>query len=285
MTRPGGIAHTALQLAHQLEYPSLDIDHYLQELQNLADRARQRVADPFGKLRTPPLPSASILALNHVLYEEEGFVSEVHGQTSNDARHYFLNEVLERREGAPLLLAQVYLEVGRRMGLPLAGAAMPFGKLRTPPNGSFLVAWPVEGKTMLIDPANQGNVLSPRALLQRLEAGGNDIFTMAPLLKFSIKNIDETQYSHLLLQALRAHYHHAQRWKKLLLVLNELLIIQPRNAELWHQRSETHTRLECPQAALRDYQRALRCLPRQEQIAENYQRRLLGLQAAAHALH
>ncbi len=59
-----------------------------------------------------------------------------------DPRNSFLNHVLERRVGIPITLSVVALEVGRRVGVPMAGIGMP---------GHFLLQDKVD-RDVFIDP-------------------------------------------------------------------------------------------------------------------------------------
>jgi Transglutaminase-like superfamily len=66
-----------------------------------------------------------------------------------DPRNSFLNHVLERQVGIPITLAVVALEVGRRVGVPLAGVGMP---------GHFLLQDKVD-RGVFIDPFDGGRLL------------------------------------------------------------------------------------------------------------------------------
>ena len=58
--------------------------------------------------------------------------------------------VLETRRGLPILLSVVYVEVGRRAGLPLCGVGLP---------GHFVVGHFGERPPVLMDPFHRGTVL------------------------------------------------------------------------------------------------------------------------------
>jgi hypothetical protein len=75
-----------------------------------------------------------VVALNQFLYEELGYW----GNTEDyyDPRNSYLNEVLDRRTGIPITLSILYMEVGRRVGLPLEGVSFP---------GHFLVRLRLRG--------------------------------------------------------------------------------------------------------------------------------------------
>lgn len=93
---------------------------------------------------------AIVAALNDYLFEELGF----HGNHWNysDPANSFLDQVIARRTGLPILLSVLYLEIGWRLRLPVAGLALP---------GHFLVRYidPQEGD-LYIDPFNRGRLWS-----------------------------------------------------------------------------------------------------------------------------
>ena len=63
-------------------------------------------------------------ALHRVLFEEEG----LHGTRQAESptpRNSFLNEVLERKRGLPIILSVIYCEVARRAGLDAVGIGLP----------------------------------------------------------------------------------------------------------------------------------------------------------------
>jgi regulator of sirC expression with transglutaminase-like and TPR domain len=69
-----------------------------------------------------------------------------------DPRNSLLNHVLERRVGIPISLSVLALEVGRRVGVPMAGVGMP---------GHFLLRDKVD-RTVFIDPFHGGRLLDER---------------------------------------------------------------------------------------------------------------------------
>lgn len=93
---------------------------------------------------------AIVAALNDYLFEELGFRGN-HWNYSDPANS-FLDQVLARRVGLPILLSVLYLEIGWRLRLPVAGLALP---------GHFLVRYidPQEGD-LYIDPFNRGRLWS-----------------------------------------------------------------------------------------------------------------------------
>jgi regulator of sirC expression with transglutaminase-like and TPR domain len=134
----------ALTIA-RIEYPALDIQRYLDRLDEMGARASRR-------LEGATLSSSDTIAtLNQYLYEEEGFGGN--RDQYDEPRNSFLNEVLDRRTGIPITLAVVYLEVARRAGLSITGVNFP---------GHFLLRAPggLAGDDLIIDPFHGGALLS-----------------------------------------------------------------------------------------------------------------------------
>jgi len=109
------LAEAALLIAMD-EYPGLDVDAYLRQLDELATSVQQRLPAQAGLEDT-------LVTLNQFLFVEQGFSGDT--DDYDDPRNSFLNEVLDRKRGIPLTLALVYIEIGRRIGLPVQGISFP----------------------------------------------------------------------------------------------------------------------------------------------------------------
>src|SRR6516162_5689934 len=112
---PIPLARGALLIAKD-EYPELDLEKYIDQLAALA-----REAEP--ALRAAESTVEKIQSLSEFLFTGKGFGGN--RDHFGDPRNSFLNEVLERRLGIPISLSVLYLEVGRRLGLPLQGVNFP----------------------------------------------------------------------------------------------------------------------------------------------------------------
>ncbi|NER84584.1 MAG: hypothetical protein F6K42_34695, partial [Leptolyngbya sp. SIO1D8] len=109
------LAAAALYIAQE-EYPELDVGVYLHQLDMMALQLRDRLPE-----ETYPLKI--LRAINDYLFKAQGFTGN--SQDYYDPRNSFLNHVLDRRTGIPITLSLVYLELARRIGLPMAGVGMP----------------------------------------------------------------------------------------------------------------------------------------------------------------
>jgi regulator of sirC expression with transglutaminase-like and TPR domain len=144
-----GEAALAVAAGH---YEQLDVGAYIARLDDLAAGARKRV-------RRFRRPEKMLSALNSYLFDDLGF----HGDRENyyDPSNSFLNEVLDRRAGLPITLSILYVAIGRRIGLPVAGVGMPL---------HFIVKYVGAEREIFIDPFYDGEFLTPEQCQQRVES-------------------------------------------------------------------------------------------------------------------
>jgi regulator of sirC expression with transglutaminase-like and TPR domain len=197
----------ALMLAAE-EYPTMQVDEYLTQLDALAETARQRMT--LGEL-FDPLECAMALAI--YLFGEGRFT----GNRKNyfDARNSFLNDVLDRGIGIPITLSVVFVEVARRLGIRLFGVGMP---------GHFLVKHTDGDQEVFFDAFNGGRILSEadcRAMIQGLYDGQ---VSFEPAF---LQAVTKKQILTRMLQNLKNVYAHASDLHKLLSVIERLLILSP----------------------------------------------------------
>ena len=108
--------HAALLLA-KLDNEELDVPAYRRQLDDMA-------RDISAQLAAMPDDETKLKALKKFLFEENGF----HGSRSdyNNRANSYINEVLDDREGIPITLSVVFLELARRIGLDtVTGAPVP----------------------------------------------------------------------------------------------------------------------------------------------------------------
>ncbi len=108
---------SAAFLIGRIENPELEVSAYREELENMAQEVRK------GWPGSAPSNRAKLESLRKYLFEESGF----HGSRSDyyNRANSFMNRVLEDREGIPITLSVLFLELGNRLGIEkLQG--MPF---------------------------------------------------------------------------------------------------------------------------------------------------------------
>lgn len=229
---------TALLIARD-EYPQLDPGLYDQLAQDHADALREEIE----AIELPPL---KMHAINRHLFEELGYT----GNTAEyyDPRNSYLNEVIDRKTGIPITLSILYMELGRRIGLPLEGVSFP---------GHFLVRLRLRGGTLVLDPFAGGlpqSEVELRARLQRVVprgAGEGAAVAALPLEQF-LEPAGKRQILGRLLRNLKGIYRETDNPERLLQVLNRMLLVAPdAHAEL-RDRGYVYQRLECWRPALQD---------------------------------
>lgn len=207
----------AALLARGIAYPDLDVDATLAELDALAEGLRPRLAAAAD-------PQARVEALRRYLGNELGFrgPSSAREDDYYDPRNSFLNDILGRRVGIPIGLSTIYLEIGRRVGLPLVGVGMPMHFVIKYPLGDA----PHEG--LFLDPFLGGALVTAAGLRQRFESqfGGK-----APFADHYLGAITKKQLLTRALHNLRGVYLARQNLRRALATLDYLLLIAPWDLE------------------------------------------------------
>jgi regulator of sirC expression with transglutaminase-like and TPR domain len=188
------------------EYPGLDLLRYVAKLEAMAAAVRPGVT-------TTDEPITKIEHLNAHLFEERGFRGNT--QEYYDPRNSFLNDVLDRRLGIPITLSVVYMEVGRRVGMPLQGIGMP---------GHFIMKYAEAETDIYIDPFSQGRILSRKGCEELLQ----DLYAEpVPFQETFLAPVTKKQILSRILMNLKAIYLHTKDYLKALSIVERQLIIQP----------------------------------------------------------
>ncbi|MDB5341615.1 MAG: peptidase and chymotrypsin/Hap [Planctomycetaceae bacterium] len=106
----------AVLLIAWMDNDELDMNSSLQQLERLS----RQLTELIPKDATPEVKR---VALNKFLFEDNGFHGS-RGDYYNKSNSY-INEVLDDREGLPITLSVLYLELARRIGLDVVGIGLP----------------------------------------------------------------------------------------------------------------------------------------------------------------
>jgi regulator of sirC expression with transglutaminase-like and TPR domain len=152
------LAEGALLIALE-EYPRIDIQHYLDELDALAARVEQR-CDP---------GEPAVFRLGHLhaeMFDVDGYT----GDTINyyDPRNAYLNEVIERKMGIPIAISIIFLHVAAKLGFTASGVGLP---------GHYIVKVQFELNEVYVDPFHGGTTLTMAEIgeLLRQVSGGTQL--------------------------------------------------------------------------------------------------------------
>jgi regulator of sirC expression with transglutaminase-like and TPR domain len=233
------LARAALYLAAE-EYPDLDVDAYVARLDAMARDTAELPLDT-----APPL--GRLLALNRYLFAEHGFIGNAYSYY--DPRNSFLNEVLDRHTGIPITLSVVYLEVGWRLELPVAGVGMP---------GHFLVGYYAEPQPRYVDVFNQGVLLARDDCAARLRDsfGSGFVFRDEHLAPVSRRQILTRMLTNL-----KQVYSQREDWDRALAAVERILLLNPDQPAEVRDRGAIHLRRGALRAAEADLERYTELAP------------------------
>jgi regulator of sirC expression with transglutaminase-like and TPR domain len=134
----------------RLGTPTLDTEAVRRDLDRLADR----VADDVSPSAPPDRLAA---ALARTIGGTLGFRGDPEAFGTPEAS--YLDHVLARRTGLPILLAIVWMRIGARVGVPISGIGYP---------GHFLARLELPGAPLYVDPFSGGAPVEASDLLARL---------------------------------------------------------------------------------------------------------------------
>src|SRR5215203_3958585 len=210
------VAEAALSIA-QDDYPALDCQSVLAEIDGLAARLKSRIASDAA-------PMQRLRLLNRFFFQELGFAGNVNDYY--DARNSYLHFVLQSRRGIPITLAVLYAEIASQIGLHASGVSFP---------GHFLVKLRMPQGEVVIDPFS-GQSMSREALdallvPYRRREGGDAPVSLALFLQAA----SPRQIIARMLRNLKEIHRGNEDWRRLYAVMQRLVILLP-NA--WEERRD-----------------------------------------------
>ncbi|MEN9538767.1 MAG: hypothetical protein RLZZ126_1002 [Pseudomonadota bacterium] len=220
----------------QDEYPELEVQKVLGEVDQLLARLRRRIppdAAPIHKLRV----------LNQFFFSSLGFGGNVNNYYDPD--NSFLNVVLRTRKGIPISLAVIWLELAQGVGLSAKGVGFP---------GHFMVKVSLPKGQVVINPFD-GQSLGREELAERLEpyrrsSGLADDFDVP--LGLYLQSAPPRAIIARMLQNLKEIYKAHTDWQRQIAVLDRLIILLPKSWADHRDRGLAHAELGHVAEAVRD---------------------------------
>ena len=200
----------------QDEYPELDVQQVLGDVDQLLARLRRRLpadAAPLQRLR----------ALNQFFFHDLSFGGNVNDYYDPD--NSYLNAVLRTRRGIPISLAVLWLELAQGLNLHARGVGFP---------GHFMLKVTMPKGQVVIDPFT-GRSLSREELSERLEpykrssglVGEFDVPLGLYLLPAAPREIIAR-----MLRNLKEIHHTQEDWQRAIAVQDRLVVLLP---EAWSE--------------------------------------------------
>jgi regulator of sirC expression with transglutaminase-like and TPR domain len=129
-------------LIARLDNTEIRVNDYLEEVERMASEIGESVPEKAGTAQR-------IEAVRNYLFKDNGF----HGSRSDyyNRSNSYLNEVIDDREGIPITLSLLFVELARRVGAEIHGLGLP---------GHFAACYEADGKRIIIDPFEGGVTMS-----------------------------------------------------------------------------------------------------------------------------
>ncbi len=203
----------------QHDFPRLDVQATLAEIDTLAARLRRRLA-------ADAAPMQRLRLLNRFFFQELGFSGNVNDYY--DPRNSYVHCVLETRRGIPITLALLYVELANQVGLDACGISFP---------GHFLAKVHMPQGEIVIDPFT-GQSMSRDALDALLvpyrRRGAKSGLGEAPLGSF-LQPARPREVIARMLRNLKEVFRSSQDAARLLAVAERLVILLP---DAWEERRD-----------------------------------------------
>jgi serine protease Do len=198
----------ATLLIARLDEEEVDVEAYSKQLARMAEEIKAKLAADASEAK-------KLEALNDYLFKENGF----HGSRTDYYNRFnsYINRVLDDREGLPITLSIVYMELASRLGLKVEGVGLP---------AHFVVRHvPKEGEPQLIDVFDGAKPLSREDAGKKVrELTGEDV-TEAQLAPVTERQILQRMLGNLLgLAQQKSDKEAVLRYLEALLILDPTLV-------------------------------------------------------------
>ena len=225
----------AVSLA-QDEYPDLDVQAVLGEVDQLLKRVKRRLPSDAAALQ-------KLRILNQFFYNDLGFGGNLNDYYDPD--NSYLNVLLRTRRGIPISLAVLWMELAQALGLSVRGVAFP---------GHFMVKVNLPMGQAVIDPLS-GQSLGREELSERLEpyrrrSGLIDAYEVP--LGLYLQPASPRDIIARMLRNLKEIYRTQEDWPRMLSVQERLIVLLPESWSEYRDRGLAHAELGHTENAVAD---------------------------------
>lgn len=225
----------AVSLA-QDEYPELDVQGVLGDVDGLLERIRRRLPADAGQLQ-------KLRILNQFFFKDLNFGGNLNNYYDPD--NSFVHALLRTRRGIPISLALLWMELAQGLGLSVSGIGFP---------GHFMLKVNLPMGQAVIDPLN-GQSLSREELSERLEPyrkRGSASDDMDTPLGLYLQSAPPRDIIARMLHNLKEIYRTQEDWPRMLAVQERLIVLLPESWPEYRDRGLAHAELGNTEQALAD---------------------------------
>lgn len=194
-----------LELA-SIQFPDLEIEPSLDRLNELASHLGDRLRN-FNDGRE------FVEQARAYLFEELGF----HGNEEDyfDPLNSCLNMVLERRAGIPVSLSVLYMEIARRLAMPVFGIGLP---------RHFIIQFDDGNYAAYIDPYHGGRAVTARDILLLSGATEPDSQVTPAMMPSMLRRVTKKEIAMRMLRNLQRNYMSRKDWARALETMHLLIL-------------------------------------------------------------
>ena len=225
----------AVSLA-QDEYPELDVQAVLGDVDSLLERIRRRLPADAGQLQ-------KLRILNQFFFKDLGFGGNLNNYYDPD--NSFIHALLRTRRGIPISLALLWMELAQGLGLSVRGVGFP---------GHFMVKVNLPMGQAVIDPMS-GQSLSREELSERLEPYRRPSALMEDMetpLGLYLQSAPPRDIIARMLHNLKEIYRTQEDWPRMLSVQERLIVLLPESWSEYRDRGLAHAEMGNTEQALAD---------------------------------
>ena len=219
----------------QDEYPELDVQAVLGDVDRLLERVRRRLAADAGPLQ-------KLQILNQFFFHELGFGANVNDYYDPD--NSLIHVLLKTRRGIPISLALLYMELAQGLGLSVRGVSFP---------GHFMVKVNLAMGQAILDPTT-GLSLSREQLSERLEPYRPSFLMedMETPLGLYLQSAPPRDILTRMLRNLKEIFRTQEDWPRMLAVQERLIVLLPDSWMEYRDRGLAHAEMGNTEQALAD---------------------------------
>jgi regulator of sirC expression with transglutaminase-like and TPR domain len=200
-----GLDRAVLDLA-TIQFPDLEFEPALDRLNEIASRLGDRLRN-FNDGRE------FVEKAREYLFQDLGF----HGNETDyfDPLNSCLNQVLERRTGIPVSLSVLYMEVARRLAMPVFGIGLP---------RHFIIQFDDGNYAEYLDPFHGGRVLTTREILLLAGGGDRDTAVGPTILPSMLRRVTKKEIVMRMIRNLQRDYIARKDWARALETVSLLIL-------------------------------------------------------------
>lgn len=201
------LVEKCLKFAQILEYSDLDIEKYIQKINQMGTSLKESTNDIKN-------PTYLISILNEFFFDKTGFFGDV--DDYYNPKNNFLNEVIDKKSGIPITLSILYAELAKFIGLNLKIIGFP---------SHVMVKYKEE---MILDPFHGGRLMDIDDLQEILDSNFDG------QIEFEPEYLDEINSEKILVRLarnLKNSYAQSYAHEKALRCVDMALAIEPESPE------------------------------------------------------